>query len=97
MIRNMVNSHRTRDEIRSRALFITSVYAILGAGWILGSDHLASLLAGEMEQGVQAPCLPFQLILPAPIAQREHGKTENNPEQHQHNQQFQQGKSPGFA
>jgi len=30
-----------------RALFITTIYTILGSAWILGSDHLATLVAGE--------------------------------------------------
>ena len=33
-----------------RALLITLLYLIVGVAWILGSDHLASLVAGEMAE-----------------------------------------------
>ncbi|MFW6288389.1 MAG: sensor histidine kinase [Spirochaetota bacterium] len=35
------------NEPFQRALFITAIYTILGGAWILGSDHLATLIAGE--------------------------------------------------
>ncbi len=43
----MANVNRLPNEPLRRALFVTTIYAILGSAWILGSDHLAALIAGE--------------------------------------------------